>query len=142
LRGVRNRGHSKTRADAARQGRRPGPPHQAPQCSDRSGLLVYPARQSLNDLVNAALARPPEIDSSRRTASGIALGGGRAGPNRVIQRESSRCRGSHRRWAPSQRGRRPVYRSRQGAGQSPWYLNVIFPDDQVRILPTTACSKP
>ncbi len=100
-------------------------------------FLVYPARQSLNDLVNAALARPPEIDfvapdGVRHSAWVVAE------PDQIafIQREFEQVprlyiADGHHRSAAAVR----VYRSRQGAGQSPWYLNVIFPDDQVRILP-------
>jgi len=100
-------------------------------------FLVYPARPAINDLVNATTAQPPDIDfvapdGVRHTAWVVAE------PDKILllQREFEQvprlyiADGHHRSAAAAR-----VFRSRQGAGGSAWYLNVIFPDDQVQILP-------
>ena len=51
-------------------------------------------------------------------------------PSRATLHVDRERRGHHRTAAAAR-----VYQSRKGAGQSGWFLSVIFPHDQVQILP-------
>ncbi len=100
-------------------------------------FLVYRASAAMKKLISEKIAVPPEIDFSagdgvRHTSWTLSdpatLG--------AIGDEFARAAGlyiadGHHRSAAAAR----VYQSRKGAGQSGFFLSVIFPDDQVQILP-------
>ena len=100
-------------------------------------FLVYPNDPQLNQVFEAAAALPPEID--------FTAGDGVRHSSWVI-REPATCRqieqrflampalyiadGHHRSAAAAR-----IYSERQGAGRSAWFLSVLFPHDQVQVLP-------
>jgi uncharacterized protein (DUF1015 family) len=100
-------------------------------------FLVCRASPVLNDLVRTWIATPPEVDfvapdKVRHTAWSVAD----PGSLRLIEGEFGRMdrlyiADGHHRCAAAAR----VFRSRKGAGQSARFLAVIFPHDQVQILP-------
>ncbi len=100
-------------------------------------FLVYPASPVIDALVGARTATPPEVDfvaadQVRHTAWSISE------PEnlRLIEAEFARLprlyiADGHHRCAAAAR----VFQCRQGAGQSARFLAVIFPHNQVQILP-------
>jgi len=99
-------------------------------------FLVYRARPALDDLVSRKTAEPPDIDftaddSVRHTAWVITA------PRSIefIEMEFARfpclyiADGHHRSAAAAR-----VYQHRKGAGQSAFFLAVIFPHNQMQIL--------
>ncbi len=100
-------------------------------------FLIYPKQKAIDDLVTGILTEPPAVDFTaadgvRHSAWVIAEadriqfleGAFRRMPNLYI------ADGHHRSAAAAR-----VSQDRQGTGHSAYYLNVIFPHDQVRILP-------
>ena len=100
-------------------------------------FLIYPKQKAIDDLVSAIQTEPPAVDFTaadgvRHSAWVIAEadriqfleGAFRRMPNLYI------ADGHHRSAAAAR-----VSQDRQGTGHSAYYLNVIFPHDQVRILP-------
>jgi len=100
-------------------------------------FLVYRAKSGLNEYFNEAAAGPPEVDftasdgvrhSAWRLADIASL--------RFIQNEFDRipalyiADGHHRSAAAAR-----VFEQRKGAGESAFFLSVIFPHDQAQILP-------
>ena len=100
-------------------------------------FLVYPALPAIDALVRAKTAGPPVVDFV--AADGVRHSAWTlAEPEDVRLVETAFARlprlyiadGHHRSAAAAR-----VYQSRQGTGQSGRFLAVIFPHDQVRILP-------
>jgi uncharacterized protein (DUF1015 family) len=100
-------------------------------------FLVYAAKPAMDQFVAAKTAEPPSIDFTagdgvRHTAWGIA---DRAGI-RFIEAEFARmprlyiADGHHRSAAAAR-----VFQKRNGAGESGSFLSVIFPHNQMQILP-------
>jgi uncharacterized protein (DUF1015 family) len=100
-------------------------------------FLTYRASAALDDLVNKKTAEPPEIDFTakdgvRHTAWVV----GDAKSIESVQAEFGRipclyiADGHHRSAAAAR-----VYQGRRGAGESAWFLSVIFPHNQMQILP-------
>jgi uncharacterized protein (DUF1015 family) len=100
-------------------------------------FLTYRASATLDGVVNTQMAEPPDIDFTaqdgvRHTSWVI----GDAKTTQFIQDEFARipflyiCDGHHRSAAAAR-----VYQSRKGAGQSGQFLAVIFPHNQMQILP-------
>ncbi|MCX6904646.1 MAG: DUF1015 family protein, partial [Verrucomicrobia bacterium] len=100
-------------------------------------FLVYPALPAINALVRAKTAGPPVVDfvaadGVRHSAWTLA----EPEEARLVQSAFARlprlyiADGHHRSAAAAR-----VYQSRHGAGRSGLFLAVIFPHDQVRILP-------
>jgi len=100
-------------------------------------FLVYRANPAMDDFVSRKTAELPGIDFTaadgvRHTAWVIA----EPSDIRFIEAEFARFRflyiadGHHRSAAAAR-----VCQSRKGAGQSAFFLSVIFPDNQMRILP-------
>lgn len=100
-------------------------------------FLVYPAKKTIDALVATKTALPPEIDFTaadgvRHTAWVIT----NQEDVRALEQEfaevgSLYIADGHHRCAAAAR----VYQSRKGAGQSSSFLSVIFPHNQVQILP-------
>jgi uncharacterized protein (DUF1015 family) len=100
-------------------------------------FLVYRAVADLDQLVKTKLSEPPEIDFTakdgvRHSAWVIKF----PGEIHAIEQAFARipalyiADGHHRSAAAAR-----VYQRRKGAGGSGWFLAVIFPHDQVQILP-------
>jgi uncharacterized protein (DUF1015 family) len=100
-------------------------------------FLVYGANRAMDDFVARKTAEPPNIDftasdSVRHTAWVIAD----AASIRFIEGEFSRiprlyiADGHHRSAAAAR-----VFQTRKGAGESAAFLSVIFPHNQMQILP-------
>jgi uncharacterized protein (DUF1015 family) len=100
-------------------------------------FLVYGANRAMDDFVARKTAEPPNIDftasdSVRHTAWVIAD----AASIRFIEGEFSRiprlyiADGHHRSAAAAR-----IFQSRKGAGESTAFLSVIFPHNQMQILP-------
>lgn len=100
-------------------------------------FLTYRANAALDELVNKKIAEPPEVDFTAkdgvrhvawviRDAKGI----------QSVQAEFARipclyiADGHHRSAAATR-----VYQGRRGTGESAWFLSVIFPHNQMQILP-------
>ncbi len=100
-------------------------------------FLVYPAQPGLSQFVSSRIAGPPTIDFTaadgvRHTAWAV----GEPSDIQFIQDEFARLPGlyiadGHHRCAAAAR----VFRSRNGEGNSGYFLSVIFPHNQVQILP-------
>ena len=100
-------------------------------------FLVYPARQRLDDLIMARTAAAPDIDFTaadnvRHTAWVLHA----PADIELIEEEFRRTPAlyiadGHHRCAAAAR----VFQSRQGTGDSAFFLSVIFPHNQVQILP-------
>jgi len=100
-------------------------------------FLVYSARPKIDELVNRRTAQPPQIDFTasdgvRHTAWVIA----EAPEIELIRTEfaaisSLYIADGHHRCAAAAR----VYRARNSAGHSGFFLSVIFPHNQTQILP-------
>jgi uncharacterized protein (DUF1015 family) len=100
-------------------------------------FLVYAANSTINQFVATRTASPPQIDfhakdGVRHSAWVISEAQGLD----LVQREFGRMSAlyiadGHHRSAAAAR----VYQARNGAGQSGYFLSVIFPHDQVQILP-------
>jgi uncharacterized protein (DUF1015 family) len=100
-------------------------------------FLVYRAEQSVDEFVARKIAEPPEVDFTpddgvRHSAWVI----GDAAECKFIEDQFRRipalyiADGHHRSAAAAR-----VYQSRGGAGQSGYFLSVIFPHKQAQILP-------
>jgi uncharacterized protein (DUF1015 family) len=100
-------------------------------------FLVYRAVQALDQLVNKKIAEAPDIDFTakdgvRHTSWGIRD----AATIELIRREFAQipflyiADGHHRSAAAAR-----VYQARKGVGESGFFLNVIFPHNQMQILP-------
>ncbi len=100
-------------------------------------FLVYKAQPAMDELVRQRTAASPEIDFTAPDGvrhSAWALGD----PNdlRLVEQIFAAlpclyiADGHHRSAAAAR-----VYQARAGAGHSAWFLSVIFPDNQVNILP-------
>jgi uncharacterized protein (DUF1015 family) len=100
-------------------------------------FLVYSAQRALDELFARKTAEPPEIDFTaadgvRHSAWVIAD----ADSIRFVEGEFARlpflyiADGHHRSAAAAR-----VYQARKGAGKSAFFLTVIFPHDQMQILP-------
>jgi uncharacterized protein (DUF1015 family) len=100
-------------------------------------FLVYRANTTVDEFITKKTSEPPSIDFTakdevRHTAWVI---GDRRGME-IIEGEFGRipflyiADGHHRSAAAAR-----VYQSRKGSGQSGFFLSVIFPHDQVQILP-------
>jgi uncharacterized protein (DUF1015 family) len=100
-------------------------------------FLVYRAVRQMEDITGAHLAQAPDTDFTaadgirhtawtvRDAAAAQAISGAFAAmPSLYI------ADGHHRSAAAAR-----VYQARKGAGESAWFLSVIFPHDQVKILP-------
>jgi uncharacterized protein (DUF1015 family) len=100
-------------------------------------FLVYRASRAVDEFVARKTAEPPDLDFTandgvRHTAWVIAA----AADIRFMAAEFSRIprlyiAGGHHRCAAAAR----VFQKRKGAGESASFLSVIFPHNQVRILP-------
>ncbi len=100
-------------------------------------FLVYPAQRALDEFVSRRTAEAPAVDFTaadgvRHTAWVV------AGPKNIqfIQAQFARLPSlyiadGHHRCAAAAR----VFASRKGAGESSFFLSVIFPHNQVQILP-------
>jgi len=98
-------------------------------------FLVYRAQPALSALVAKRVAEPPEIDFTapdgvQHTAWVL------KDDTETVRQEFARLPGlyiadGHHRCAAAAR----VYHARKGAGESGFFLSVIFPHDQVQILP-------
>ena len=100
-------------------------------------FLVYPANEAIDQITVRKTSEPPEIDVTandglRHTAWNISD----SASIRLIETEFARipflyiADGHHRSAAAAR-----VFQSRKGAGQSAFFLTVIFPHNQVQILP-------
>jgi uncharacterized protein (DUF1015 family) len=100
-------------------------------------FLVYRSNSALDALVAKCTTTPPQIDFTavdgvRHSAWVVSD----AASVSTLETEFSRlpalyiADGHHRSAAAAR-----VFQSRKGAGQSPFFLSVIFPDNQVQILP-------
>ncbi len=100
-------------------------------------FLAYRASAAINDLIAQKSSGEPDIDFTaddgvRHTSWSI----GDAATIAALQSEFAAipalyiADGHHRSAAAAR-----VYKSRQGAGTSGWFLSVIFPHDQMQILP-------
>jgi uncharacterized protein (DUF1015 family) len=100
-------------------------------------FLVYPARQAIDDLVARRTAAAPEIDFTApdgvRHSSWVL--DAKADIDLVLSEFAQipclYIADGHHRSAAAAR----VFQARRGAGHSAYFLNVIFPHNQVRILP-------
>jgi len=99
-------------------------------------FLVYPANKKIDELVKQKTAERPDIDFTAkdgvRHTAWVILG---ATSVQAIEKTFAAApflyiADGHHRSAAAAR----VYQSRKGAGQSGFFLSVIFPDDQVQIL--------
>ena len=100
-------------------------------------FLTYRANRTIDELVKSKVSEPPAIDFTardgvRHTAWVLA-----SKPDiRLIESEFARTHclyiadGHHRSAAAAR-----VYQSRKGAGHSAFFLSVIFPHNQMQILP-------
>jgi uncharacterized protein (DUF1015 family) len=100
-------------------------------------FLVYRASPAINSLVQDKTKEPPAIHFTAR--DGVVHSAwilNEANLVNHLQTEFERmpflyiADGHHRSAAAAR-----VFQSRKGAGSSPYFLSVIFPDDQVQILP-------
>jgi uncharacterized protein (DUF1015 family) len=100
-------------------------------------FLVYPANPDLDHLIADRTSAPPDTDFTasdgvRHSAWAI------SDPATITQIQAQFARipslyiadGHHRSAAAAR-----VFQSRKGSGHSPFFLSVIFPHNQVRILP-------
>jgi uncharacterized protein (DUF1015 family) len=100
-------------------------------------FLVHNAVTAIDDLVRRRTASEPEIDFV--AADGIRHSSWTVSePDDIhaLEQEFARLEclyiaDGHHRCAAAAR----VFKTRQGAGQSPWFLAVTFPHNQMRILP-------
>ena len=100
-------------------------------------FLVYRANKTMDELAAKHTARAPDTDFTAR--DGIRhtswtlrdAEGHRAGAADVRGRAVS----LHRRRPSSRAAAARVFQARRGAGDSAFFLSVIFPDNQLRILP-------
>lgn len=100
-------------------------------------FLVYRARKAIDEVVAESTVKTPSVDflandAVKHTAWVISD----AAMVKLIETEFARTpflyiADGHHRCAAAAR----VYRARKGAGQSGWFLSVIFPHNQVQILP-------
>jgi len=99
-------------------------------------FLVYPANKKIDELVKQKTAERPDIDFTAkdgvRHTAWVILD---ATSVQAIEKTFAAApflyiADGHHRSAAAAR----VYQSRKGAGQSGFFLSVIFPDDQVQIL--------
>ena len=100
-------------------------------------FLLYRSNQNISELVSRRMALPPHIDFTapdgvRHTAWVIV----EEPELEYLQNEFARVTAlyiadGHHRCAAAAR----VFESRHGKGHSAWFLSVIFPHDQVQILP-------
>jgi len=99
-------------------------------------FLVYPANKKIDELVKQKTAERPDIDFTAkdgvRHTAWVILD---ATSVQAIEKTFTAApflyiADGHHRSAAAAR----VYQSRKGAGQSGFFLSVIFPDDQVQIL--------
>ena len=100
-------------------------------------FLVYRAKPALDELVKRRTATKPDIDFVAKDGVAHACWIVReASDLKTIEEEFALmpalyiADGHHRSAAAAR-----VFQSRQGAGESGYFLSVIFPDNQVRILP-------
>ncbi len=100
-------------------------------------FLVYPANSALDELVARKTAGPPSVDFT--AADGVRHTGWMVGEPDLISRiegEFGRmpclyiADGHHRSAAAAR-----VFQTRKGAGHSAFFLSVIFPHNQMQILP-------
>lgn len=100
-------------------------------------FLVYPARPAIDELVTRRTSTEPEIDFT--AADGVRHSSwtiSEAADLRLIEAEFAAspalyiADGHHRSAAAGR-----VFQKRHGAGQSGFFLSVIFPHNQVQILP-------
>lgn len=100
-------------------------------------FLVYRAVPKIDELAAAHLAQAPDTDFA--AADGIRHTAWTVREPSAIEAISAAfaampslyiADGHHRSAAAAR-----VYQARQGAGESAWFLSVIFPHDQVQILP-------
>jgi uncharacterized protein (DUF1015 family) len=100
-------------------------------------FLVYRASKSIDALVTTRIAEPPEIDFTAGDGVRHSAWVLRAQPDlQLLQTEFARLPAlyiadGHHRCAAAAR----VFQSRKGAGESASFLSVIFPGNQVKILP-------
>jgi uncharacterized protein (DUF1015 family) len=100
-------------------------------------FLVHPASATLTPFVQAQTARPPEVDfvaadGVRHTAWTIAHGETiHAVQDIFAEMPRLYIADGHHRCAAAAR----LCQKREGAGASAWFLAVLFPHDQVQILP-------
>jgi uncharacterized protein (DUF1015 family) len=100
-------------------------------------FLVYAAQKTIADFVAAKIASPPVIDFT--VTDGVIHTAWVIDDEHDIRRveqefarlDSLYIADGHHRCAAAAR----VYKSRQGAGQSAFFLSVIFPHNHVQILP-------
>ena len=140
---IRFRRHPQARADAARQGGRPHPPHDRARRADGAGLPDLPGPPEIDAIVERAKTDAPLFDFT--APDGVAhtvwrIGGQAA--DRLAgafgQPRSLYIADGHHRAASAARARREL------AGKNPkrtgeeaynFFLAVAFPADQVQILP-------
>ena len=100
-------------------------------------FLVYRASKSIDVLVETRIAEPAEIDFTANDGVRHSAWVLRAQPGlQFLQAEFARLPAlyiadGHHRCAAAAR----VCQSRKGGGESAFFLSVIFPDNQVKILP-------
>jgi uncharacterized protein (DUF1015 family) len=100
-------------------------------------FLVYQAEPAMDEFVSRKIAEPPAIDfTAKDGVRHSAWVVGAESDIEFIQRTFSGVRylyiaDGHHRSAAAVR----VYQSRKGAGNSRYFLSVIFPHNQVQILP-------
>jgi hypothetical protein len=99
-------------------------------------FLTYRASAALDKFVAKKISENRTWISPPRTACGTRPGRFRRGRNQIHRDASSPDSVSlHRRRPSSQRGGGAGFQSRQGAGHSGQFLAVIFPHNQMQILP-------
>ena len=100
-------------------------------------FLVYEANQNMDELMARKTAKPPSVDfvakdGVRHTAWVIEDAESLSAiENEFAGMPSLYIADGHHRSAAAAR----VYQSRRGTGHSPFFLSVIFPHNQVQILP-------
>jgi uncharacterized protein (DUF1015 family) len=100
-------------------------------------FLVYRAVAKMNDIAAASMAQPPDTDFTaadgiRHTSWTVREPEAMAAISAAFAAMPSLyiADGHHRSAAAAR-----VYQTRKGAGGSAWFLSVIFPHDQLQILP-------
>ena len=99
-------------------------------------FLVYPAQPAIDKVVAEQTSRPPEVDFTapdgvRHSAWSVADESARIIQDTFHQLPAAYIADGHHRSAAAGR----VFKSRAGQGHSAWFLSVIFPHNQVKILP-------
>jgi uncharacterized protein (DUF1015 family) len=100
-------------------------------------FLVYPPQEELDKLIASHTAQPPDVDffapdGVRHTGWIVGDAPSREKIERIFARiPALYIADGHHRSAAAGR----VFQTRQGSGQSAWFLSVLFPSNQVRILP-------